>query len=513
MKKGLALLLFIISPLYAQTGTGLLMSTKGENIDIESTVQVQKRLDLSDPFLVQLFGSSKASGIMPEAVNKWVMLVFEKNFKQALVSLPEVVPQVPRKFKTAFDAATLYVYYHNKLNSLFVDKWIDLSANENLLNTESGIALDYIVGDKASEMLIESGIQLSEKQMSLLKKIENENASRFNFSLQAWKALRSGKNGLRWLGKLTVNDPLRLKLSNSALIAFAKEGQLKASAKLIKEVLEPIIEKSNDTEEISNYYLSLARLLYQAGALEASRHYYSLIPEKSKFFMTARTELIWAMLQMKDLGAVKGELASLKLDLFKDKFYPEIYLVSAIANLKTCQFVEVKKNFDEFVKRNKVWAKIISNNLSKDEPTLAFSDFFYESTIKNQKQIMSEKKLIEAFENNAFWSKELSRLNASFQTAKLNQRKELKRRWQNREKILDQAIYKMRFVKVEFISRMRELARNIPKHRDKDTVSVYSAAPVRDNQLEFPYDGVLWGDELFNITAQVENLCIQQGQK
>src|SRR5690606_2735296 len=139
-------------------------------------------------------------------------------------------------------------------------------------------------------------------QLSLLKKIESD-GSRFNISMQAWNSLRSGKEALKWIGKLTADDPLRLKLSNSALIAYAKDGQLKASAKLIKEVLEPIIEKSKDTEEISNYYLSLGRLLYQAGAMDASRHYYSLIPEESKFFMTARTELIWAMLQMNDLGA------------------------------------------------------------------------------------------------------------------------------------------------------------------------------------------------------------------
>lgn len=507
MRKELLLTLFISQAAFANSGTGLLMDTSGTDIDIRSTVQVQKQLDLSDPFLVQLFGSYKASGNMSVAIDNWVSLVFDKNWNEALKTIPSVATQVPSRFHNAFEAATLYVYYKNGLNTLFVDKWLSLSGKNAFLRTEAGVALDYVVGEKASEWIIQNGIQLTEENKTMLSLIENE-TSRFNYSLQAWKALRSGKNSLKWISKLRIEDPLRLKLSTTALIDYAKEGELKASAKLIKEVLEPIIDKSKNTEEISHYYISLARLLYQAQAMDASKYYYSLVPEKSKFFMTARTEMIWTLLQMNDLGAVKGELASLKLDVFKDKFYPEIYLVSAIANLKTCQFVEVKKSFDSFVTRNKVWAKKISENVNATTPELIDNDFFLESTVLNQNQIKKEIEILSQINQDKIWDEKIALLNGKEMLSKKNESLELKRKWKNREFVLDQAIYKMRFVKVEFISRMRELARNIPQN-NKDEVSTYSAAPLRGNNIEFPYDGVLWGDEVFNITAQVENLCVK----
>ena len=40
-----------------------------------------------------------------------------------------------------------------------------------------------------------------------------------------------------------------------------------------------------------------------------------------------------------------------------------------------------------------------------------------------------------------------------------------------------------------------------------DAVSNLSAANVRTNQMAFPQDGIIWGDDLFNMTASVEDKC------
>jgi len=66
----------------------------------------------------------------------------------------------------------------------------------------------------------------------------------------------------------------------------------------------------------------------------------------------------------------------------------------------------------------------------------------------------------------------------------------------------------MRFVKIEFISQMRDFSLKLAKSYE-DKVSTYAAATARDNQLSFKADRVIWSDELFNTTAQVENLCMQ----
>lgn len=505
MRKLLVLSLIFSNLSFADNGTNLLLKTDGNDIDISSKIKTVKQLDLSDAFLVQLFGSWKAQGALSHDMNNWVNLVLYKDFKEAYKTLHSIFPKASPKFQKTIQTTELYLLYRLGLNNLFINKWIDLSANESLLTSEVGLALDHVVSNDISNLLISSGYQLSVIDKNNLSKIESID-SRINASLQSWKALRSGKDALKWISKLSENDPLRVELTKTSLIAFARSNELKASAKLIKEVFEPIIEKSTNTDEISNYYLTLGRLLYQAGAMEASRDYYNLIPESSKFYLTARTEIIWAMLRMNDLSAVKGELATLKMDLFNDKFYPEIYLVSAIANLKTCQFTEVKNNFREFLKTNRIWANTIGENLVSPMPSLVSNDFYYQGIINNLKSLKFENDYLVNLKSD--FTQDLSRLSQMNLLVLNNQKIELIRKWDNREKILTEAIYKMRFVKIEFISRMRDFS--LALNNTQDSVSTYSAATARDNQLQFPYDGkTVWSDELFNMTAEVENLCLQ----
>ena len=95
--------------------------------------------------------------------------------------------------------------------------------------------------------------------------------------------------------------------------------------------------------------------------------------------------------------------------------------------------------------------------------------------------------------------------------AKVMLRTEAKKQWSNRKEILDAAIYKMGFVRIELLSRMRAVAQGIKDTFTADKVSVFQAAPARENknEMNFPNDGMLWGDELFRMSAEVHNMCIQ----
>jgi len=66
----------------------------------------------------------------------------------------------------------------------------------------------------------------------------------------------------------------------------------------------------------------------------------------------------------------------------------------------------------------------------------------------------------------------------------------------------------MQFAKIELISRMRAISMNL-KVASNDEVSEQSAAPVRSNQMSFPNDGMVWGDELFHMSAAVKNKCLK----
>ncbi len=500
------LLLLVTLSSFANDGTNLLLKSKGEDVDLTSKLTQVKQLSLDDAFKVQLFGKWKASGAMDPKVNDWVNLVLGGDFKASLEAMPGIIGLAPQRFRSTIETTKLYLFSKLNLQTLFVSNWLKATKDPSFLNSEVGLALDFVVSGDLTKNLMTSGVFFSENEKALLKNIETRQ-SKINYILQGFSSLRSGKDALQWISKLDVNNPLRLMIANTALIDYAKDGSLKASARLIKEVVEPIIEKSNDTERISHYYLNLARLLYQAKAYEAARGYYSSIPESSRYFLTASTELIWVNLRLKDFPSVKGTLATLKLSLFEDTFNPEIYLVSSIANLQTCQFTEVRDNFKVFLSANKKWAKLIDSELKKENATIIENDFFTDNLSRFMTSAKADALTLKNLSNN-FWNVNLSSLEKDVKLAESSLETESKRRWKNRETILSEAIYKMRFVKIEFISQMRDFSLKLSKSYE-DKVSTYAAANARDNQIRFKADHVIWSDELFNTTAQVENLCMQ----
>ena len=86
-----------------------------------------------------------------------------------------------------------------------------------------------------------------------------------------------------------------------------------------------------------------------------------------------------------------------------------------------------------------------------------------------------------------------------------------RRKWKNRETLLNKTIQNMRFVKIEFLSQMRRFQKRISfgNKIQKDNVSVKASGLKKENTLKFPHDGVLFGDELFHLTSDVKDLCLR----
>ena len=81
--------------------------------------------------------------------------------------------------------------------------------------------------------------------------------------------------------------------------------------------------------------------------------------------------------------------------------------------------------------------------------------------------------------------------------------------WSNRKKLLEQSIRNMRFVKIEYLSTMRRLKSKLALLNNKDSISTQLAARSKTDQIKFPYDGVVFGDELFNYSSDIKNLCLK----
>ena len=91
---------------------------------------------------------------------------------------------------------------------------------------------------------------------------------------------------------------------------------------------------------------------------------------------------------------------------------------------------------------------------------------------------------------------------------------EYNRFWKNREIVLSETIRKMKFVKVEAMTQMHAIAKKSDLY-DKsrgDQVSTVQAArtDLSNDKLSFPFDGVLWSDELFTMRSAAKNYCLQK---
>lgn len=480
----------------------LFNNQKGADIDFSSQITTQKVLKLDDPFLVQLFARWKSLGALEPATNDFFDLIFAGERKEALKRLETVKDAKITDLRTPIE---MYLLYREGHFQSFLSLWIEYSSDSNFLKTELGLAFDQYLAPGLSLLLMNAGFHISQSQSKMLLKIENE-ASVINYSLQALKALRTGKDSLKWIGKLNESDELRVMLAQSAVLDYAREGQLGASGKLISQVIEPWMHTEKDLEKVALHYLTLGRLLYQARAFEQAEHFYYLIPESSRYFVEARTEILWSHLQKRDFSKAKGQLATLRLSVFKEKFYPEIFLAQAIGNTMLCEFVDAKHSIQEFIEVNKKWAQKIEKELASKSPSVVYVNNYVRLV---QDQLSSLKKERESFKKIGIkrYEERLGDLSRDANKARADL---AHTQWKNRKVILEEAIYKMKFVRVELLSRMRafkeQIAEALP---DGDSVSVYRAATARDNQLVFPSDGVIWGDELFNMSAEVKNLCVQ----
>ena len=499
MNKFILIFLFSVSA-FANTKT--LLDQNGSDIDLSGKLRTQKTLKLNDAFLIQLYSSWKARGALDNQSNEYFQNTVDHYYRTALVALQKIDSS---KRSDLVIANELYLLFKLGHYQAFLGKWIEHSSSTGFLKSELGFALDQVVAPHASRIYLSTGFSLTPLMSEKLSKIEDI-PNQTNYSLQALKYLKSGDKAVKWIGKLDKGDYFRVQLAYSAILSYAKQGKIGASGTLIKKIIEPWIEKNNNKEDIAFYYLTLGRLLYQAKAFDESLSYYKLIPESSKYFLEARTESLWTHLQKRDFSNSAGELASLKLSVFSDQFYPEIFLASAIGNTMLCQFTDAKKSIHGFIKSNKVWGKKIEAALKSPAPKL-IRDTATTRQMKNQITNINKELLYFKKRKITGYSEDLV-LRLAHAKNLLNQ--ESRSQWMNRYKILDAALYKMRFVRIELLSRMKAVSDGLQKQiAGSDSVSRYQSAVLKGNQMSFPNDGMLWGDELFNMSADVINQCIK----
>ena len=507
IKYGLFAILLSSPLVLAESGADLLIKGSG-SLDQSVMIKKSATLTLDNAFLVQFYGAWRGLNNNQSKISNFVELVLAKKDSEAFKELLQLSDNLNARELEIKDATELYLLYRLGFTQSFTNRWIDTAAKESFLNSSFGIALDEVFANESGSWFIKNGIYLSTRQRSVLGQVSHVE-SKLNTLIQAYSALRDGERAFDLIGKLGAKDPLRLRLADTAVLDFARRGELGKAGSLLKEVYTPALIKTKNLDKLSNYHIKLARLLYQAGAYEASEYYYSLIPREANGYLTAKTESLWISLRSRNSSQIKGDLRTLDLDLFSKHFIPEVYLVSSIANLRLCQFTEVDKAFSAFVDVNRKYAKDIEQNVNSTNPAIIDKeDFYLKLALSGAANIELERSKLAKFlgsSDNTY----ILELNDSIGGVTNSRVEELKRKWTNREKILATTIKRMRFVKVEYLSQMRRLNKIIMAGGLKDSVRTVASGIEKKSDLNFPHDGLFFADELFSVSSEVKDLCLR----
>jgi hypothetical protein len=518
---------------FAQSGADELLDTLGGKSDPEEVMAPKERKqralstrNLNDSLVRQLAAQVEVMDDLPYDVREWANEILAGNYTAASHLWTVLQHQFPENFRHTAQAAHLYTLLKQNLNHSFMVQWIQALASSAYAKSKAELALESVFAAELDSWLISNPFVITQEQETILSGVESTRP--VVATLKAWAAMRNAPRAEAILTSLPLKNRLGIYLAQTVSLARAKKNDLLGAAKILKARMEPAVEANKDMVALTHHYMTIARLLYQAGQPAAAQTFYEKIPNAAPQFLEAREELTWILLRRGDVSRLRGELETLSSPVFRDQFAPEVPLVRAISNLKMCFYDSVEKDFEQFNRVNGDWAKRIDAALKQSmPPEPQRSDLFTEMAKQAVNQITAEKARVAALGVQSIgatlpavgpqkhWKETETLLAAELEMAKKNQATEFRRQWKNQRAMLQEAIRKMRFVKVEYLSQVRALGR-IEAQKASLVADAGNSVPVRaiqkePDQLSFPVDFNLWPDELFKLRSTAQARCLKKG--
>lgn len=526
----LSVVLFFVSlSVRAETGADALLNTVEPQSGNPSAALLSNAsgIKLTDPFLVQFFTEWQQEKALSFDVNSWAIKVLQGKTADAAHLWSAIQPQLPASFETTARIAYLYLLWKSDVPQTFFHEWTAQLSRPSYQQSKTAVGLEQTITPGFDAWLVDNAIQSDTSLHELVGKIDPSRGALFT-TLRAWLALRQGKAGLPLLEMLPTDHRLKIPLARTVALALAREKDLKSAGTVLKKHMEPAIEAIRSKDALALHYMEVARLLYQAGAVDAAEAFYEKVPNGSPDYLSAREELTWVRLLKGENNKLRGDLETLSTGLFKNKFAPDVYVVRAISNLKLCFYDEAEKDIKAFVEQNARWAKEINAALKTEDPAPAgihdyFSDVAEAALNKRTEEVARLKLLGEqsigatlpAVGPQSHWEKARTQMVMDVETAKKVRAHEYRRQWKNRKYVLSEAIKKMQFVKVELLSQIRMLSKSAgpaptasaPAAKDQIVAEALKSDDSRAD-MTFPFDGVVWPDELFRLRSVAQTRCL-----
>jgi len=493
---------------------------------VKANLAIQSEIHLDNPVARMLFNDwSNQKGLSYET-NAWVQQFFAGKFETFAHLKTAMTPHVENtqsaQFKNSVRAAYIYSLYRLNLPQSFITEWLSAMDQSTFSTSQAAFSLDEGVSNLASldQWLMDSKVHLSAAQEAIILKTGFSRHPAW-LSLNALVMQRKGLVAEELLSKLAINSPFRPCLAMTVALAYARKSDLGNAAKVLKVYYEPWMNQSKDPTAKSRYSLEIARLLYQIGSVDGAIQYYQKIPKGSADYITAREELSWCWLRQGNLEQLRGNLATLNSSVMSDQFRPESSLVKAISDLKICNYSAVEKDFTAFVNNNKEWAKKIDAAIQAPESAMPrVVDDFSQYAMDSVKQQAVELAKLEDLSNRSVsaalpavgqqkhWLSAISDLKTGIESTKKRQAEEFRRQWKTDKLTLQESIRKMQFVKIELLSQVSQVESLTSKQATPaDTIQAAKNKINDQGDQSFPFDGVVWPDELFKLRAVTDGQC------
>jgi hypothetical protein len=530
MRTGLSIAVFLGLTLSGVTrgdsGVDLLIQAGGSanptEVGTSSSAVSSARYVLDDALSQQLFAMWRVQTGLPLEVNLWMEKVLSAKYEAASLEWGQVSQKIDSAGLSAFApiarSAWLYSLWKLELKSAFMNEWLKALARKEFTTHPVASHVGSWIAPYLPVLLEGAGVQLSSDDVRLIGEQFKASATLRGpelLALFAWSKQRAGSGALEALEAIPPQHFAKAVLSQTVVLDAARKNDLATAGRVLKQHLQPALDSMKDASKVAAYHLQIARLLYQAGAMEEAQSFFERIPRSSPAYLKAREENIWILLRKGDLARVRGEIASLKSPLYAEKFFPEVELVRAVSNLRLCLYEEVEKDLAQAQARLKVWAKSIDAALAASSVPAPSEPDEISRGVERWIQVLATdmKRLesltqqsVEATLADSHWASLSANLSLRREEAKKTLANEHRRQWQNARLTLSETIKKLRFVKVEYLTRLKEIPAITSNERP---IMQSQAAPrvVATSEMTFLQDGLFWPDELFRLRSTAQSRC------
>ena len=351
-------------------GADILVNSAGSSKELSESGNVMSSIRLNNPLMVHFFAAYENMGSMKFHQKRWANLVLEQKWEKVAHLWSVMKKSLHGSFGITARSVYTFSLWELGLGQTFWNEWFEMARIAKFRNSKAFGALNLSIQKEFPQKFYDWAVAVEGDASDFLFS-ELTDAHPVYDTIRAHILLRNVSRHTSYAQKLFLRlpqtHPYYLPLGRTLALHFSRKGNLASAGVILKKMEEPILAKK-DSEKIASHYLQIARLLYQNGNLEAAVVFYKKVSKGSRSFLTAREELLWALLQMGDYGFLRGELETFKMDVWREQFLPEIHLVSAIANLKLCFYGKVREDFGFFLKNNRRWAEKIEEELKKPNP-------------------------------------------------------------------------------------------------------------------------------------------------